>query len=127
MAHRYDSGTRWEAAIGYSRAIRRGPYVAVSGTTAVNAAGEVQASDAGGQARYVFAKIADSLEQVGASLRDVVRTRMYVTSADHVDAVTEAHYRAMRGVRPAATLVIVAGLIDPALVVEIEADAYVVE
>lgn len=122
---RYDSGTPWEAIIGYSRAIRRGPFVCVSGTTAMDGDRLVGPGDAGAQARFVFAKVIRSLAAVGAQPTDVVRTRMYITDPRHADAVTAAHAAALGAVRPATTLLIVRGFIDPALLVEVEADAVV--
>lgn len=127
MTQRHHSGTTWETEIAYSRAVRRGPVVAVSGTTAMDGDRLVGEGDAARQAGFVFAKIERSLAAVGASLADVVRTRMYITDPRDAAAVTRAHAVAMAGVRPAATLLVVAGFIDPALLVEIEVDAYVPE
>ena len=122
---KYDSGTIWEAEIKYSRAVRRGNFVAVSGTTAMNGDQLIGADDAGAQARFVFKKIIHALSEVGASPTDVVRTRMYITNPVDAKAVTEAHTEFFGEVRPTTTLLVVAGFIDPSLLVEIEADAYI--
>lgn len=120
------SGSPWEARVGYSRAVRHGPLVWVSGTTATDAEGAVLwEGDAFGQARCVFEKIARALEDVGATLADVVRTRMYVTDIEDWKAVGRAHKEAFGDGAPCATLVQVAGLIAPGLLVEIEVDAVV--
>ena len=119
-----DSGTPWEALAGFSRAVRLGSTVWVSGTTASDAAGAVQGEDAAAQARYILAKIGAALEQVGASLEDVVRTRIYVARLEDWEAVARVHGEVFGSIRPANTLVQVAGLVDGRLV-EIEADAVV--
>lgn len=120
------SGTVWEAAVGYSRAVRVGNVVEVAGTTAVDAAGQVVgAGDAYVQARYVLAKIERALAEAGAALGDVVRTRMFVTDIAQWQEVGRAHGEVFAAIRPVATLVGVAALIDPALLVEIEASAII--
>jgi enamine deaminase RidA (YjgF/YER057c/UK114 family) len=122
------SGAKWEPVVGYSRAVRMGRHVWVAGTTAVDGAGEVVApGDAYTQAAFVFQKIGWVLEQAGASLSDVVRTRMFVTRMEDQDAVGRAHFEAVGHVMPAATMVQISGLVDPRLVVEIEVDAYLGE
>jgi enamine deaminase RidA (YjgF/YER057c/UK114 family) len=120
MIHRRNvsSGSEFEAAVGYSRAVRVGPCVAVSGTTA---AGETIAE----QAREALRRIESALTQVGASLSDVVRTRMFVTDIAHWREVGAVHAEVFGDIRPAATMVAVSALISPELLVEIEADAYV--
>jgi enamine deaminase RidA (YjgF/YER057c/UK114 family) len=112
------SGSEFEAAVGYSRAVRTGPYVAVSGTTA---AGETIAD----QTREVLRRIETALTEVGASLSDVVRIRMFVTDISRWREVGAVHAEVFGGIRPAATMVEVSALISPELMVEIEADAYV--
>jgi enamine deaminase RidA (YjgF/YER057c/UK114 family) len=119
------SGAVWEAAVGYSRAVRAGRMIWVSGTTAASPDGEapVGGDDVGAQTREVLRRIAAALEQAGAGLEDVVRTRMYVTDIAKWEQVGRAHGEVFGEIRPATTMVEVAKLIDPALLVEIEADA----
>lgn len=120
------SGTRWEAAVGYSRAVRIGPHVWVAGTTAVDAAGNVIGEgDAYAQAAFIFQKIERALTEAGATLNDVVRTRMYLTRLEDEQAVGRAHAEVFSAIRPAATMIAVAGLVDPRLLVEIEVEACV--
>lgn len=122
------SGTPWDAMVGYSRAVRVGPHVAVAGTAAVDENGDVVApGDAYAQTAYALLKVEAALVAVGATLDDVVRTRMFVTDIAQWEAVGRAHREAFGGVRPAATMVEVARLIGEGLVVEIEADAIVVD
>lgn len=119
------SGTPWEAMAGYSRAVRVGQTVYVAGTTAADAAGAVQhPGDAAAQTRYVIGKIEAALAEAGASLADVVRTRIFVREIADWQAVARAHGERFAQVRPACTLVR-AELIDPAMLVEIEAEAVV--
>ena len=120
------SGAAWEPVVGYSRAVRVGPWVSVSGTTAAaEGGGAVGGDDAGAQAREALRRIAAALEQVGAGLEHVVRTRMYVTDISRWEEVGRAHGEVFGEVRPASTMVEVSRLIDPALLVEVEADAVV--
>lgn len=119
------SGTPWEAMAGYSRAVRVGGSVYVSGTTASDASGAVQhEGDAAAQARYVIRKIEAALVEAGASLADVVRTRIYVRDIADWPAVARAHGECFGAIRPACTLVR-AELIEPVMLVEIEAEAVV--
>ena len=116
------SGSPFESTIGFSRAVRVGDRVMVSGTGPVVPVGRCP-DDAGDQARRCFEIIAAALGEAGASLDDVVRTRMYITAAGHADAVGAVHGELLGHVRPAATMVVVAGLLDPAWKVEVEAEA----
>ncbi len=118
------SGARWESIVGYSRAVRVGAHVAVAGTTATDPQGKVVAlGDAYGQAVHIFHRIEAALNQAGARLEDVVRTRIFLTNIDDWEKVGRAHAEFFRDVRPAATLLEVSRLIDPEVLVEIEADA----
>lgn len=128
MRQNISSGTKWESAVGYSRAVRIGPNVWVAGTTAVNERGEVVGEgDAHAQAEFVFAKIGRALAEAGAAFKDTVRTRMYIVNLNDQESVGRAHAAVFTGVRPAATMVQVSGLVDKRLLVEIEVDAYVAE
>lgn len=112
------SGSPYESAVGYSRAVRVGPYIAVAGTTG---SGE----DVAAQTRDALRRIEDALREAGATLRDVVRTRIFVTDITQWEAVGAVHSDIFGDITPAATMVEVSALIDPGLHIEIEADAYV--
>ena len=122
------SGGAWEPVVGYSRAVRVGPYVYVSGTTAAApGGGAVGGSDPGAQTREVVRRLGVALGQVGATFADVVRTRIFVVDMPRWEEVGRVHGEVFGDVRPASTMVEVSALIDPALLVEIEVDAVVDE
>jgi enamine deaminase RidA (YjgF/YER057c/UK114 family) len=113
------SGTEFESTVGYSRAVRVGPLVVVSGTTALAASGGIAE-----QSRDALRRIEVALVEAGAALSDVVRTRIYVTDISRWREVAAVHAEVFYQIRPAATMVEVAALIEPGLLVEIEVDAY---
>lgn len=118
------SGGPWEAKIGYSRAVKAGNHVFVSGSTAT-VAGELQAEgDAYGQTKVAFEVIASALAQVGYSLENVVRTRVYLANAEDMDDVGRAHGELFSEIRPAATMLAGLKFINPKMLVEIEVDAW---
>ncbi len=120
------SGSRWEPLVGYSRAVRLGNAVYVAGTTAVGEEGEVVGiGDPYLQTVCILRKIEDALRRAGAGLADVVRTRMFVTDITRWEEIGRAHGEFFGDIRPASTMVEVRRLIDPDLLVEIEADAVI--
>ena len=123
---RIDSGSVWEPLAGYSRAVRVGAHIHVSGTTATHGSGQlVGAGDAAAQATYILDKIAASINALGGRLEDVVRTRVYLSNVDDWQAVSAAHGRTFGEIRPANTLLQVAALVGKGYLVEIEAEAWV--
>jgi enamine deaminase RidA (YjgF/YER057c/UK114 family) len=119
------SGTPWEGVVGYSRAVRIGNQVYVSGTTASDEQGNVHGTDVYAQTKYVLQKIERALKEAGASMSDVVRTRTFTTDISQWEEFGRAHGEFFRDVRPVSTLVEVSKLIDPAHLVEIEVDAVI--
>lgn len=122
---RHATGGPWEEAFGYSRAVRAGDRVLVSGCTAVRDGVVAHPGDPAGQARTAFATAIEAVEALGGTVADVVRTRMYIVHRGDSDAVGRVHGQVFGEVRPAASMVVVAGLISPELLVEVEVEAQV--
>lgn len=126
LRENFSSGAPWESIVGYSRAVRTGPFIAVTGCAAVGPDGElVGEGDAYAQAVRCIEIIGEVLEKAEACLDDVVRTRIFVTDIDRWEEVGRAHKEAFGDIMPATTMVEVSRLVDPRMLVEIEADAVV--
>jgi enamine deaminase RidA (YjgF/YER057c/UK114 family) len=122
------SGAKWEDIVGYSRAVRIGEMIEVAGTTAVDENGQVVGlGDPGEQTKFILAKIEGALTSAGATLKDVVRTRMFVTNIADWEIIGRVHGHYFKDIKPVATMVEVKSLISPELLVEIEATAILLE
>ncbi|MFT3678208.1 MAG: RidA family protein [Chitinophagaceae bacterium] len=120
----YSSGAKWEDIVGYSRAVRMGPYIEVTGTVAVNESNElVGEGDAYAQTRFILSKIEAVLKKAGAELKDVVRTRMFVTDISRWEEYGRAHGEVFGSIKPCTSMIEISALIDPAYLIEIEATA----
>jgi enamine deaminase RidA (YjgF/YER057c/UK114 family) len=121
---RHGSGGPWEEIFGYSRVVKAGPHILVAGCTSTVDGTVVHVGDAAAQTRQSFQIAFDALEWVGATIEQVVRTRMYVVNRSDADAVGRTHGELFASVKPASTMIMVASLIDPDHLVEVEVEAY---
>ena len=118
------SGAKWEDIVGYSRAVKIGKMIAVSGTTAVDENNKIVGKgDAYHQTIFILKKIEKALQKLGSGMENVIRTRMFVTNIEHWEEIGKAHGEFFKDIKPAATMVEISKLIDPELLVEIEASA----
>jgi enamine deaminase RidA (YjgF/YER057c/UK114 family) len=124
VTRRISTGTRWEPVVGYSRAVAAGDFVFVSGCTSVDGAEFVHEGDAYAQTAQALRNVADALDRLGLGLADVVRTRIYVTDISRWEEYGRAHGAAFGDVMPATSMIEVSGLVDPRMLVEVEAVAY---
>jgi enamine deaminase RidA (YjgF/YER057c/UK114 family) len=124
VTRKVSSGGPWEQVAGYSRAVAAGDFIFVSGCTSMDRAQFVHPGDAAAQTGQAIANIRTALESLGASLADVVRTRLFVADMSRWEEISRAHGAAFAGIRPACSLVGVTALVDPRMLVEIEAVAY---
>jgi enamine deaminase RidA (YjgF/YER057c/UK114 family) len=128
MRENISSGTKWELEIGYSRLVKVGNMIFVSGTTSIDENGDVVGvGDSYGQTKYILQKISKSLERVGTNISAVTRTRIFTTKIDEWKDIGRAHAEYFKEIRPATTMVEVKSLMEPELIVEIETDAILVE
>jgi enamine deaminase RidA (YjgF/YER057c/UK114 family) len=125
MRQNFSSGTVWENNIGYSRCVRVGNMVKVSGTTSVDEHGEIAGTNVYEQSQIIFSKIAHALKMAGCQMDHVVNTRIYLTNIADWEQAGKAHAEVFQDIRPAATMVAVSGLINPKMLVEIEVEAFI--
>jgi len=122
----YSTRTNWEKETAYSRAVKYGNHIVVSGTTAVNESGEIQhPKDVEQQTIFIFEKIKNALQALGATMQNVIRTRAFITDIQQYESFSKVHHQFFKEVTPACTLVEVSALVHPDLVIEIEVDAMI--
>ena len=119
----YSSGAKWENIVGYSRAVQVGNHIEVAGTVAADENGVVAKGDAYAQTKFIIQKISAALEKAGFSLKDVVRTRMFVTDISRWEEFGRAHGEFFKDIKPVTSMIEVKGLIDPGYLIEVEATA----